>query len=48
MDPRGVSGIRRSTLAAAGRSVDSVHTVEPSLEDIFVSLVRAGGGAVVG
>ena len=38
----------RDTLASAGRKVDAVQAVEPSLEDVFVSLVRAGGGAVVG
>ena len=38
----------RRTLAAAGREVRSLHAVEPSLEDVFVSLVRAEGGAVVG
>jgi drug efflux transport system ATP-binding protein len=38
----------RRVLAAAGRSVDAVHPVEPSLEDVFVSLVRAEGGARVG
>lgn len=35
-------------LEEAGREVRSVSEVEPSLEDVFVSLVRAGGGAVVG
>ena len=43
----GESEVRR-TLAAAGRTVEAVHPVEPSLEDVFVSLVRAEGGAVVG
>jgi len=38
----------RDALAAAGREVLGLHPVEPSLEDIFVSLVRAEGGAVVG
>jgi ABC-2 type transport system ATP-binding protein len=35
-------------LAQAGRQVVSIQAVEPSLEDVFVSLVRTEGGAVVG
>ena len=35
-------------LAAVGRSVTEMRPVEPSLEDVFVSLVRAEGGAVIG
>ncbi len=35
-------------LAGAGRRVEDIRSVEPSLEDVFVSLVRAEGGAVVG
>ena len=38
----------RSTLAGSGRSVEAIRLVEPSLEDVFVSLVRAVGGAAVG
>ena len=38
----------RDALSAAGRRVDHVGTIEPSLEDVFVSLVRAEGGAAVG
>ncbi len=41
-------GTVRRALEAAGRSVVEMHPVEPSLEDVFVSLVRAEGGAVVG
>ena len=43
----GVDVVRR-TLGAAGKRVDRITPVEPSLEDVFVSLVRAEGGAVVG
>jgi ABC-2 type transport system ATP-binding protein len=35
----------REILEGAGRTVDAMHPVEPSLEDVFVSLVRAEGGA---
>ena len=40
-------GLVRAVLASAGRDVHSVAPIEPSLEDVFVSLVRAEGGAVV-
>ena len=35
-------------LAAAGRSCESLRRVTPSLEDVFVSLIRREGGAVIG
>jgi ABC-2 type transport system ATP-binding protein len=35
-------------LAAAGRRLDRLQPIEPSLEDVFVALVRREGGAVVG
>ena len=35
-------------LEEAGRSCDSLRHVTPSLEDVFVSLIRREGGAVVG
>ena len=38
----------RETLSAAGRTVSDAHVIEASLEDVFVSLVRAEGGAVIG
>ncbi len=40
--------VLRDTLAEAGRSVEMVTAIEPSLEDVFVSLVRAEGGAAIG
>ena len=43
----GAQAIRRA-LERAGRRVDAVELIAPSLEDVFVSLVRAEGGAVVG
>jgi ABC-2 type transport system ATP-binding protein len=38
----------RRLLEQAGRSVDAIEPIAPSLEDVFVSLVRAEGGALVG
>ena len=38
----------RAALEGSGRRVLDVHVIEASLEDVFVSLVRAEGGAVVG
>ncbi len=35
-------------LAARGLHVERIHPIEPSLEDVFVALVRREGGAVVG
>jgi len=35
-------------LASRGLPVERVHTIEPSLEDVFVALVRREGGAVAG
>jgi ABC-2 type transport system ATP-binding protein len=36
------------TLTAAGRTYRDLREVEPSLEDVFVALVRREGGAVIG
>ncbi|NJD10334.1 MAG: ABC transporter ATP-binding protein [Gemmatimonadetes bacterium] len=36
----------RALLAAAGHAVHGIEQVEPSLEDVFVALVRREGGAV--
>jgi ABC-2 type transport system ATP-binding protein len=38
----------RTILATAGLTTTTVEAVEPSLEDVFTSLVRAEGGAVIG
>jgi ABC-2 type transport system ATP-binding protein len=38
----------RHILESAGRTVTDMQAVDPSLEDVFVSLVRAEGGAAVG
>jgi len=35
-------------LASRGLPVERIHTIEPSLEDVFVTLVRREGGAVAG
>jgi ABC-2 type transport system ATP-binding protein len=35
-------------LAAAGRRLERLRTIEPSLEDVFVALVKREGGAVLG
>jgi ABC-2 type transport system ATP-binding protein len=43
----GASAVR-DALSAAGLPVHSMSPIEPSLEDVFTSLVRAEGGAVVG
>ena len=45
-DPEGVGA--RAALAAAGQGGGRFERVRPSLEDVFVALVRGAGGAVVG
>jgi drug efflux transport system ATP-binding protein len=49
--PRDAAALERALpglLAAAGRRLDQVRTIEPSLEDVFVALVQREGGAPVG
>ncbi len=46
--PDDASAALRARLTGAGRVVDSIQPVRPSLEDVFVALVRAGGGAAEG
>jgi ABC-2 type transport system ATP-binding protein len=46
-DANGGAAQVRDALAAAGVAVRSVAPVEPSLEDVFISLVEAAGGAPV-
>jgi ABC-2 type transport system ATP-binding protein len=38
----------RSVLALHGHDASRIRRIEPSLEDVFVSLVRGRGGAVIG
>jgi len=40
--------IVRASLAAAGRTCESLEHITPSLEDVFVWLVRREGGAAIG
>ena len=47
-DAREAESLVRRLLESAGRRVDIVTRVAPSLEDVFVSLVRREGGAVAG
>ncbi|MDH3271771.1 MAG: ABC transporter ATP-binding protein [Gemmatimonadota bacterium] len=47
-DPDRGASIIRTTLGAVGADVRGIAPIEPSLEDVFVSLIRAEGGAVVG
>ncbi|MCI0435646.1 MAG: ABC transporter ATP-binding protein [Gemmatimonadetes bacterium] len=44
----GQNELVRAALTAAGLEVTRVQRLDPSLEDVFVSLVRQGGGAVTG
>jgi ABC-2 type transport system ATP-binding protein len=49
--PRDAAALERALpamLAAAGRRLDRIRAVEPSLEDVFVALVHRGGGAAAG
>ena len=47
-DQAGAPARLTGLLAARGIAVESVEPIQPSLEDIFVSLVERAGGAVVG
>lgn len=47
-DLEGGSGSVRRALATAGIDIRSMAPVDASLEDVFTSLVRAEGGAVIG
>ena len=45
---QGAEGSVAAVLQSAGVQVDTIRGVAPSLEDVFVSLVRREGGAVAG
>jgi drug efflux transport system ATP-binding protein len=47
-DEDGGARVVREALEGAGRAITGIEPIEPSLEDVFVSLVRSEGGAVVG
>jgi ABC-2 type transport system ATP-binding protein len=47
-DARAAAAALPAALAARGLRLDSITPVRPSLEDIFVALVRREGGAVAG
>ncbi|HEX6135760.1 MAG TPA: ABC transporter ATP-binding protein [Longimicrobiales bacterium] len=47
-EPSADAGALAAVLTRSGREVYDVSPVEPTLEDVFVSLVRREGGAVVG
>jgi hypothetical protein len=38
----------RDALAQHAIEATRIRRIDPSLEDVFVSLVRSGGGAVIG
>ena len=48
MDAAAATEALPALLAAAGRRLERMRPIEPSLEDVFVALVRREGGAVVG
>ena len=47
-EPDGAAARITAALAAAGRSCDHLAPIDPSLEDVFVSLVRREGGGAGG
>jgi len=47
-DPVSAEKEIREIFQANGITIDHIETIEPSLEDVFVSLVEASGGAVGG
>ena len=47
-DAAAVAAALPGMLARAGRQLERLRTIEPSLEDVFVALVQREGGAVLG
>jgi ABC-2 type transport system ATP-binding protein len=47
-DAEAVAAALPGMLAQAGRRLDRLRTIDPSLEDVFVALVRREGGVVLG
>jgi len=47
-DAKAAAAALPGVLEAAGRRLERLRPIEPSLEDVFVALVRREGGAVIG